>query len=478
MGQTSTVVNPAVSWRPARADAQAFWSGPDTESVGLFWPARIAKHLPAFAVILVCAVLAYSSHAADSVTLPSVSSPVTFRDASGHFCVVADERREAFQLLRWIVSTAERVGQLVGSPVPFGDQGLLTLVVRRMGNVEPPRATAIRETDGLRLFQRLEVLTRSEPVDDTVRLASARLLLERYVWAAAGTNRIVLDDHTMPTWLVEGVTQALDVEGRIRNSDWVFREWRRGRLPSISGWLQKVGRYSIEKSPSGCREASTPAASQGEGEGAVAGVCIAWLRRGPEGPRRFQAIWEHLARGEALIPERLARILLGSESARDLDDAWDAWMLREKSTIRAPGRLTARAVEELGSTLLLHPGECGIPLQRPLHEPMPWCDLIRKRDAPWIPTLAQSMRIRLQIYAAGQAREIREVVARYVEFLNALAEHAAERRLFVLLHQAETAWERLRSGVQDDPGGCQTFTAGETSCESKVGASPSGEETE
>lgn len=380
---------------------------------------------------------------------PPSLSPRAVSSPTGSFLVVAADPKEALLLLRWLEDSADYVEDVVGQPIPFGERGNLTFVLHRLGNVERPRAGTSREAAGARLAQRLVVFTRTAAVSDDVSCVLARLLLERYVWALAATNAPRKEPQPVPYWLAEGVSQSADSGLRARNCERAIAEWKQGRIPSIGRFLE--GATQAPEPDPGPEAAGTAASDDPAGREATRAICsvlVSWLQSLPGGPARFQAILGRLAAGEPVTPEWLAGVVPGAKSAADLDRQWDGWMLRQKSVIRLPGVLTASGVDELGEGLLLYPGQCGMPLSDAPREPVPWRELIRRRDEPWIREFVQSKTVGLRVQSAGRGPEIAAVVERYAEFLDALGRGKSESRLTRLLETAEQALKALREKVQ------------------------------
>jgi hypothetical protein len=343
---------------------------------------------------------------------------------SGRFVVVGPVALDNLAVAAWADALAARVERTVGIPLPF-DRRRIRIALRTWEQppegLEGPGVT--QEAEGDRILQRLILYDPAAIRAPAARDALVRLLLSGYLWEcvpAAGWPR---DAAVAPRWLAAGLAGYLDPDERAARSLSVLEDWQDGLLPSLSRWLND---------PAG-EPPPQPAMST-----LFVSLLLRFEAPAPVLPRLFA----QLAAGGRPDPAWVADAL-GLEGPGALEEAWDAWVLRQQRVIYRPGSTTEPALERLRAELLLYPGDCGIPISVELPAGAGLWALLPHADAAWVPAFCRAKLADLQMAAVGRDAGFRDVVQRYAAFLEALADGARESRLRERLHAADEAMKQL-----------------------------------
>ena len=394
----------------------------------------------------------------------SASDLATITSPGGHFSVTGMDRVGAMWLAHWADKTLSRTSQFLGFELE-GPDGLIHISLREAGEQAPGTVMAAQGVVGGRLAQRLVIVDMESAPREAAEEALCALLLGRHVLAlwlkgqggVSGAAEAEERLRATPPWLATGVAQNLHPQIRARNSRAVLDRWQRGELPSLAALLSNVGDDAAAEPRERARAVRVVGAG-GTGAGldvATAGMLVGWLAAEPGSELRSKAMLARLAEGGDVSRGWLATVVPGCDTAGDLDDRWDAWILRQKRTIYQPGVTTPDALQWLESELLLYRGESGIPLTlaADVTSRVGLGDLIEARGSEWVRTVARNKSARLRLLSVGRGRALKATVDAYCRYFDALVQGGgSDARLRRLLEAAEVENDRLKDALENERG--------------------------
>jgi len=357
-------------------------------------------------------------------------------------------------LLKWTEEIAGKVENIVGIKMPFRRRELRIVArspfVRQEGRSDLSRedkaasglVTTDQEVVGRKIVQRLTVYNHENVDREDAEQALCSLLLDGYVTdiqieTGESVQEGARKSDITPLWLSQGLAQNLDSVLKGRNVRNVLGRWEKGRVVPLG---------EIVRSKPGDRNYP---------DKSLCGLLVAWILSLPNRTECFHRIFERLAEGKDISPEWFASCIDGCGSDTDLENRWNNWICRQKRVVYEPGLVTGCLINELRAELLLYPGGFGIPSSGKLGQRIHLRDLIKEREARWLPAFCDSKRAALRILAAGRGEEFADVVDSYCRFLVALGKRKSRRSLERLVRKAEQKLKELEKTVKHRLAGSQ-----------------------
>lgn len=365
------------------------------------------------------------------------------RSASGHFLIIGTNKVESMVLARWAEDVAARLGKVVGAPAPFRSRDI-HLVVR---SGKTPAAGKILVGEGIsggRLLQRVVLWNHTKIDVEEARRELCRLLLGGYLGAtirkSAGFRKGDAGvRHSVPLWLAEGMAQYIDPNLRGPNMVDVIGRWEKGKLASVADFLAADGKVRM-----------SAVGDEAELDTSMSAVLVNWLHTRPGRKERFRKIIERLDAGEKIDVRWLAGNMAKTESAGQLEEAWDYWLHGRRRVVYTPGTATSEAIGMFKAGLLLYPGNCGIPLTVDFGGAAGFRDLVARRDEEWVPGFCRTKIRTIRLSVAGRGEEFGVVAGLFCEFLETLGEKKSEEKLNALLDKAERALAEFEEKIKKE----------------------------
>jgi hypothetical protein len=395
-------------------------------------------------IFIVCLAVVPLSHAqfaddAQSSLLQRIVSLKTSRSVSRPLAVVGTNVEETLAVLNWAEEAAGRFERVTGLPVSSPAHFEIRISLRPASTGAVPagvigRTGAWVEPGPKRFVQGMAILgvQRVDPEDADAELCASLLTcLAATRPLASGAPRVV---PAVPSWLSVGLSQNLHANRKARNGEALGERLLEGRLPSIPSLL----------------------GAEGAPDRAASGGLAAWILSFPGRAERLGAILDRVAAGGGVTPEWFATSLISCESVSELDEEWDAWVLRQKRMVYEPGVAGPEFLRRLRWDLAVYPGDPGVPLSTNLSERISFRRLLERRDESWVPLAARSKAVSLRLLAAGRGREAVRVAEGYAFFLDGLGKKMRSADLDALLKAAERDFARLANpavGETFPPGG-------------------------
>jgi hypothetical protein len=297
-----------------------------------------------------------------------------------------------------------------------------------------------------RLVQRLVVRGYSETDSTEIRDVLCRLLLDGFAVRASSADAVGIGrtDVSVPDWLVVGIAENLDPASRAENSRTVLLRWRQGGLAPLADllWPRSGGSGTTAGLP------GRMGAGDRDLYRSVCGVFVSWLLDRPEKEPVLVRLFERVGTGGTISPAWMAEQILGSRDPRELDEAWDRWVLRQKRIIYDPRSAARLGLELLREELLICRRDFDIRSASDPYEMISFRELIAERDAPGISNVCRRKSLRLQVLAVGRGRKFADVIGLYCRFLETLPKDAAPGHLHALLDDADRALETLAQDLE------------------------------
>ena len=276
---------------------------------------------------------------------------------------------------------------------------------------------------GKRFFIRDPLLIDAAKGDE----ALCRALLALCLQESVRTRRTVpvRAEVRLPGWLPLGLSRYLNAHARAGDSRSVLAEWQRGKLVL----LQDI--VSVDSA----EEDSSVAAAQG--------MLLSWIVHMDNTKEVMDSAFDCLVSGGALDADWMSSAVEGCSSVADLEERWDAWILRQKRMVHIPGLKDTFEDDRMEAALLLYPGLFDIPLNEHPHGAIEWDMLVERRKEPWIKGFCRKKSTDLRILTLGRDVHAREIVESYCRFLSVLQKGGSERKVRKLLQEARDLQQEL-----------------------------------
>jgi hypothetical protein len=344
--------------------------------------------------------------------------------------------------LQWAEDTADRLEFLLQRKLPMANREL-RLVLREDPSQPAGWCEAGQQIQGQRLVQRL-LIANYETTDLQPALAELCFLLLNASVTAPAENAAepgqwsadaLLKARPIPRWFSTGFAYDLYPVLKAGCMREAVARWQTGTLAGC----QEI----LSKGPQRTLPASGSARDPRPVDAVACGALVAWILDGPNRGTFFDSMCRHLAEGSEITPEFLRRALLSSNASGSLNDAWDAWLLRQRKTVYTPGDTPPEALALLRAELLLYPGLSGIPLASNAVSALTLDFMIAQRDEAWVADTAKAKASRLRMLAIGRGTGFQKVVGLYCRFLEALNTKRRPGELERLLREARQAEKDL-----------------------------------
>ncbi|MBU0677886.1 MAG: hypothetical protein KJ626_07185 [Verrucomicrobia bacterium] len=388
--------------------------------------------------------LALSLAASAQIMQPGRIGSTSVLSSSQRFLVTGGNKVENLNAALWIEETAEKVDFLTGGELHIERGNPLHLDIRP----EDPSLAGRILTSGRFLVGRIEQsiilpsfaqADRESLLEEVTDLLVSRLLSRKAAFLTGSEDYI-----NAPDWYSIGLAQNATSDLRARNQYVALREWEEGRCPGVRDLL------FLEFLPSGRWKNK-----------AFCGVLFDWLSSRPDWPDVRSGLLDALAKGETVSADMLAERMDDISDGRELEQAWDLWVvsLRQKRNLWSLD--PAFGLNELQDVLTIDPQTVGLSPQLALPQTMVPRDLIGARNEPWSRTLTTFLSARLASAVIGQAAEVRQVAEAYQSFFEALlwspprnrmarlfAHPPSDRELSELLRKADLLLDQLNVQVR------------------------------
>ncbi len=359
---------------------------------------------------------------------------------SGRFSIISTNTMINMDLSRWAEGVASKLEESTGLDVLTGINRKLRIVVRDEETHSPPGVDFLYSAINGKL-----VLTMVIRNYDSVSIRRCRLILckmllvnwiaERKVRASAREIAAFLNNHDPPQWFTTGLWLDIDhsIHGRINDS--AMGKWENGKVPIVTSLLKTFSR-EVDKDN---RD--------------VVWAFFSWLKTIGKKKVVFDRILGRIASGREITSQWLAG-LAEQGSVEDLELDWDSFFLERRRMVLTPGMPSLGALRQLEGQLLLYRGNSGIPLDGEIKEKNGLASLIEKKGVPWLDEFVRSKTVSLRLTAMGRGKDFREVVESYCLFLEKLQKDEDDKKLILLLQEANRKLEKLRSSLlQNEHGG-------------------------
>ena len=275
---------------------------------------------------------------------------------------------------------------------------------------------------GRRHFGLVRIPDPITPDADDLRFALTAAIVRTALYNRAPQGATVTEP---PVWFVRGLARYGDRRRNGSDFEAAYTLWSCARLPG-AGEL-----WQAERSP-------------GETFPAVAAQLVAWCGTGAERQARWGAWFDHLARGGAWSPDKVAEIWIGRADLAALDADWDDWMIARTRRVFDIGTTPAGVVRRFRALLLLYPWECAIynPAIVQGGTPLAWC--VENPDSPGLRQAAKAKALQMVMHGAGRDPAFRELMTAYAAVLNRMAAGASATELSGEWRRAEA----MRSAIE------------------------------
>jgi hypothetical protein len=356
----------------------------------------------------------------------------------GRFMVVGSNAVQNMELVNWAEEVADKVERTIGIKLPYGESRVIKIVVNSGDSGSSGRVVPEEKIESGELLQRLFISNYEKVEGSEANEMLCKLLLNGYVACyrpkkvevmKLTPSQMVVKTNAVPLWFYRGVSQYIYQDTRARNIETILRLWKRGQLrpfPEFLDPVSKDGEYPY---------------------GSVNGVMIAWLESLPESDRLFDSVFEQLSSGGVLSSEWFAKNIKGCNSASDVDEKWENWIIGQWRVVHRLGVATPLQIEQLKERLLLQQGDVGMPLSTNINQRITFQSLIDFKTTEWLPTVLQNKIAELKLLGMGKGKDFNDVVSAYCKFLEAVVagkEHDYTREL---LDRADMYLEILETKV-------------------------------
>lgn len=314
------------------------------------------------------------------------------------------DRGDGTMLAAWIEDVAAAVESQVGRNLPF----------RRFEMVRVSAAQGADGADGSvyagqgfadSLLQQRIVLTNPERVsEDAFREAMVKVLLERYVLAAAPSKRDSAEPMRVPDWLAVGMAHTIDTARKRSDAEFVVDRWRQGDSRTVEECLRWV------RLP--------PGASNDK---AFCGLLVSWLSRDLQGRLRWYDVLLRIADGDAIDLEWIADTVLHADSALAVEKQWDLWLARQTLVHRNLGTVDPDRIDRVRDLLDIRLTDYGFSASPGAPDRLTVYDLADRREEAWAQRIADRLSGKLQAVSIGQAPEFVTVIDAFRDALLAVA---------------------------------------------------------
>jgi len=353
--------------------------------------------------------------------------PRSLEGLDGRLKVVGTNAVENLAALNWSRSLLQRIEEYLRVPLPD-----LRLVIdvrwREPVAGKPPEGRILPRYGGTELrciIENAEAIPMERKVEELCRLVLEGYELERRAERPAAEEFVP----RVPLWLSVGLLENLDVDRRAANGDLAIRTWRQGGLPGVGEILQ-------------WRTAADRVVAMRSEDRAACMLLVDWLVAQPEGAA-VEAAFQLLAAGEEITAARLVDF---PGFGRDLDLAWDQWVLARKRYLLTPGQATAGAADLLREQLLISPADLGISPGEGSHQAVALTELTDFRAAPGFDGMCRNKAAAVRLLAVGRGHEFAEVAELYAAFFEAARIGRRDYHVQRMLRKAEARLAELENG--------------------------------
>ncbi len=362
---------------------------------------------------------------------------------SGRFSILSANAMVNMDLLRWAENTASSIEASTGLDVSTGPDRKFRIVVRDAGTNSAPAVGLSFDVADKKLVMTMVIRGYNEVSISKCRLIFCRMILanwiaERKEGASSREIAAFLNGNSPPGWFATGLCVDIDQSRHGRLHDSAMSKWERGKVPGATSLL-KASAWEIDK-------------DDRKNKHDVAWFFFLWLNSLGKEELVFDSILSRIASGRELTLQWLAGILK-RDSVDDLELDWDRFFLERRRSIIAFGKPSLGALRQLEGKLLLYRGNSGIPRDSEIKDKSGFAALIEKKNKPWLDEFAGSRAMSLKLTAMGRGEEFREVVESYCRFLEKLRKGEDDRKLILLLREANRRLEKLRSRLLKNESG-------------------------
>lgn len=371
----------------------------------------------------VCAFAADPENDPVAAARQMVAETSSVRSPSGRFLVVAQDRMQAYDFVRWAEDLAVRLERLTGAELPSGMEPVLKAFFLE-DETDQQSVSIAPATGGYTVHLTNYSSNLVESAMEAVSWCCMQMAAERrYGRLAEGV--------AFPGWLSQGIAQNLYAEIRKRNSEYILEKWRSGMMPSLQE-IMGVG-VSVPRS---------------EDLRMARGVFVAWLISFGRDKGFLNKVSEKAVAKSDFGSGDLLDVL-SAAGIKDLDQAWDAWMLRQKRTIFLPGDTTVDDLVWLRRQLLIYPDDFDKGFKSNTLPVLGLEDLLEFKSEEWVHKAAGAHLFEMQLKSAGRSDEIRDVVSALALYLEGVLSEEADWRLKRRLKTARVKFQQLEDKIMN-----------------------------
>jgi len=368
--------------------------------------------------------------------------------------VIGMDRAQNHQASMWAESTAGLVERAVGMLLPDKRWRTFRITLSDRAPAEgEPWAEASVGHDGHRWVYRLLIRAAADAPPGRVNPVLVRLLLSGYVM----DSRVSLPDGDVgnpplvPEWFSNGLMDAMDSGLREQSAQAGYTAWESGRLPLPGDFLREKMRGAAGGPGAAAADGYDPEAMRAAGA-----LLVRWLQMQPDRKETFRRFFDAVAAEKPLDVNTMAAVL-GKQSAGELLDDWDRWMMMQLRIVHKPGAVTALALRRLKAQLLLYPPDSGTGFVGSFDRPLEPAQLLDRRGEPWLPDAAERRCSALMMAALGRGDECGKVASLYCGFFRGLVSNASDRQLRKMLKEADDALSALEKKAGGESAGGATW---------------------
>jgi len=368
--------------------------------------------------------------------------------------VIGEDRVQNHQAAGWAEAGAGRVERAVGMLLPDKRWRTFRITLTDEAPAEgEPWAEASVGHDGHRWVYRLLIRSAADAPPGPVNSVFVRLLLSAYVM----DSRVSMPDGDVgvpplvPEWFSDGLAGAMDAETRDQSAQSGYTAWESGMLPVLGDFLAEPAPGATNGPAGAAARRHDPGAMR-----ATAALLVRWMQVQADRKETFRRFFHAVAAEERLDVNTMAAVM-GKDSAGELLDDWDRWMLMQSRIVHKPGEMTPLALKKLKAQLLLYPADSGTGFAGSFDSPLAPAQLLDFREEPWLPDAVKRRCTAVMLAALGRGDECREVASLYCEFFKGLVSRASDRQLRRLLKKADDSLAALEKETGGEPAGATTW---------------------
>ncbi|MGI5868234.1 MAG: hypothetical protein ACOX9C_02145 [Kiritimatiellia bacterium] len=346
-------------------------------------------------------------------------APTTSADGSVRVSGGSLGTLDRMDLLRFAADVRTRLEQLTGSKFQGRNFSIALLVPK--ADEERPATISLQtipppaQESGLVVHPAIRLtivnLAKLDPRDLTCSICDG-LLRMKVVEAAGGGVQL----QPPPRWFAEGLGHYLEASRRQDDAEDVLKLWQQAALPPLN-------RLAASHSPYAAADRRVSAQ-----------LAAYWLDF-PERAARLDQLCRALASGEPWSARLFAETSSGLANLGEADKDFDRWLLTRRHSVLTPGVTRREFVVRAWRSLLLHPGEDGVPAEIPAGSPPSL--LLRHGAEPWVRESARVKARKLMIMAAGRGAAFQEAATAWAAIFDAIARGERAAKLEADLLHAE-----------------------------------------